>query len=675
MKKIISLALALVMILSLAVFTFADAPALGTGDGSITITNAQSGKTYTIYKLFDAEVGEKKAGDTTAPISYYIDKGDFADLYAAVAAAKMSIEYEEEDPDTHETVTKNKDVALFKLKATADEDIFQVEKGAEATDEGVLNWVKSNYANYELPFQTKSATTDELEFADIPYGYYVIEAEGSEASQVSVNSTKPDVEVAIKVPTTPSNPQKVQDKDQVTIGGTITYNASVKAVNTYVGTGNPPKVEKVKRYTVMDTPDEDQNGMSIPTIKVYAAADIADYTDTNGDIICGDNGLYSIPSTVAFATVGRSATYASWQTADGTGKEPVDGWYFLKADATTPANMILVPDEEAPTLKYDMRYVAIPWQKADGSFKYDANSYIVLTYTQTVGAGLDSIDSIDQSELFDGVYTNKIKFGFQHDNTSETIGDEKIVKAYDTAISLRKLYDGSDDTKTLDGAEFKFKNNTTGDENYGKWYSDNSAEIAAAKAQNAERAAILAQNEDNAEWNEAHATEIAGNPELEREIVADADIPAEVTVPTLEIEWVATEAEASILVADNSYTTVEIHSLNSGDYILKEVKAPEGYQIPDYQWNVNIVFDDEATGTTSFAHYTVKIKQTNQSTYGAALGNNGHDFFTVQIVNTKGTELPHTGGAGTVALVAIGTLLFLATGVVLVTKKRLYNEG
>lgn len=47
----------------------------------------------------------------------------------------------------------------------------------------------------------------------------------------------------------------------------------------------------------------------------------------------------------------------------------------------------------------------------------------------------------------------------------------------------------------------------------------------------------------------------------------------------------------------------------------------------------------------------------------------------VEVANEFGSELPSTGGAGTIILIAVGAVVFLGTAIVLVAKKRLYNEG
>ena len=46
-----------------------------------------------------------------------------------------------------------------------------------------------------------------------------------------------------------------------------------------------------------------------------------------------------------------------------------------------------------------------------------------------------------------------------------------------------------------------------------------------------------------------------------------------------------------------------------------------------------------------------------------------------EVPNNAGVELPATGGTGTTMLIVFGSILFMATAIVLVTKKRMYNQG
>ncbi len=95
---------------------------------------------------------------------------------------------------------------------------------------------------------------------------------------------------------------------------------------------------------------------------------------------------------------------------------------------------------------------------------------------------------------------------------------------------------------------------------------------------------------------------------------------------------------------------IEIYGLDDDDdYTLVETKAPDGYNMLTAPVTVTITPDDPDTD---------KI-----------------EFDTIEVANDTGTELPSTGGVGTTLLVTFGALLFMTTAVVLVTKKRMYNEG
>lgn len=113
------------------------------------------------------------------------------------------------------------------------------------------------------------------------------------------------------------------------------------------------------------------------------------------------------------------------------------------------------------------------------------------------------------------------------------------------------------------------------------------------------------------------------------------------------------------------------------EYTLTETVAPKGYN--------KLSKPISLKATLEGAYTTLEVKKwfynpdgslnhtdvTYRTIYsGADLGGYGID-----IENKKGTELPATGGAGTTLMIALGSLLFMGTAVVLVSKKRLYNES
>lgn len=87
-------------------------------------------------------------------------------------------------------------------------------------------------------------------------------------------------------------------------------------------------------------------------------------------------------------------------------------------------------------------------------------------------------------------------------------------------------------------------------------------------------------------------------------------------------------------------------------YVLTEIEAPNGY---------NKLKDP------------VEL-QLNNVNSTKELDDN-HVVVPQDVPNNSGVELPSTGGRGTTLLLVFGSIIALMTGLVLVTKKRMYNEG
>ena len=111
-----------------------------------------------------------------------------------------------------------------------------------------------------------------------------------------------------------------------------------------------------------------------------------------------------------------------------------------------------------------------------------------------------------------------------------------------------------------------------------------------------------------------------------------------------------TESNTNVVTTDATGKIVII-GLEQGTYYLKEVKAPDGYnRLPD--------------------NTSVKL--------GSGEGTSGNETFfdkyvanTATVENSKGIELPSTGGEGTMRMITIGSIVAIAFAVLLITNKKM----
>ena len=110
-------------------------------------------------------------------------------------------------------------------------------------------------------------------------------------------------------------------------------------------------------------------------------------------------------------------------------------------------------------------------------------------------------------------------------------------------------------------------------------------------------------------------------------------------------------------VVANGHAYVYWEGLKAGTYTIKETKAPVGYvKVDDFQLTVG---DDTAKADNP----ATEIEENN---YNAE--KTGTDK---AVRNTPGKQLPATGGIGTTIIYAIGAILVIGAGVVLVTRRRM----
>ena len=138
-------------------------------------------------------------------------------------------------------------------------------------------------------------------------------------------------------------------------------------------------------------------------------------------------------------------------------------------------------------------------------------------------------------------------------------------------------------------------------------------------------------------------------------------------------------AEASTLTTDEN-GLITIKGMEGGTYIVKETKAPTDYNLPSAPFEIKLKAtkimsqDWNSTATDALGEFSATIANPLPNTSGTATDNakvsvDGYTA-TLTIKNTKGAELPETGGIGTKLFYIGGGALVLASAVILISKKR-----
>lgn len=191
--------------------------------GTITVQNAEIGKVYKIYKLFDATVG------ANGEIAYTLPSGKTLD--------------------------------------STGEEYFTVDSARNVTAKNGLDVSSTAFQNWAKTFGTQvgsdvTATSNTVTFDNLPFGYYYIES--GLGTVITIDSTTPSANVVDKntgAPTTPTgggktvttaaDPTTGVTKSTAAIGDTVHYTIKFNATN-YIVISNEGK--KITNYTVVDTP-------------------------------------------------------------------------------------------------------------------------------------------------------------------------------------------------------------------------------------------------------------------------------------------------------------------------------------------------------------------------------------------------------------------------------------
>lgn len=210
MRKVLSVLLVLAMILSLGAMAVSAAEVK---DGVITVTDAQKGETYCLYKLFDLSYDQE---NTPTKFAYTYTKNGAADAFLTALQAQES------------------PFALEEIKTTVDAGKYNVTLKDGKKDVDVVKFLKDNAASLPKP-QTKQAGIDgNLVFDQLDHGYYYLTS--TSGTLVTLDSNTPTVDVQDKneAPTLTKLVQEDSNqswgaKNTASVGETVNFKITIAA--------------------------------------------------------------------------------------------------------------------------------------------------------------------------------------------------------------------------------------------------------------------------------------------------------------------------------------------------------------------------------------------------------------------------------------------------------------
>lgn len=598
MKKFLSIIMVLAMVLSLSITAFA-----AENEGSITITNATIDEIYGLYKIFDASISKDADGNTDA-VSYSIETDNqfFAALFGA-------------DGTTDNTYF-----------------VYNVNTGSVTKKEGVNDSELIKYltelvknGTYNTAATPVKATSDEVKFENLPYGYYLITS--TLGTAVTINSNTPDVEVIDKNQKPGGNFNKqIQigvdaegkpiwgDSNSANIADEVTYKISFEATN-YDGEN------KIKYYQI-----HDEKGDAI-------WAEFNSFKVTVGGVEL-KRGYYLSQGGV---NTDNWEFFGDWSDIPEADRDRNDAqWYLVHLD-------------------YDKFRITIPWLEdhtisdvtnADGdvtaysvNFPEDSASKFASPVTVEIEykAVIEATAAIGDTSH--GNRFNKAHASWTSEHETLTTHPDEVV-TYVYGIGLLK--DDINTRENLAGAKFRvFKDEACTEPAYVIPTDVKGVYIVDSLNTVAEEISGIKQETSRKKY-EAYLDEYLkdkdGNP-----------------------------IQQDNLVVSQANGKLVILGLKEGTYYLKEVEAPAGYNALTQP--VEFKAGEEIRSFTIFADENGNVANIQQ-TDGVHHEINYDLTYTV-VHNSKGVVLPSTGGMGTFWLITIGTILAIGFAVFLITHKKM----
>lgn len=252
-----------------------------------------------------------------------------------------------------------------------------------------------------------------------------------------------------------------------------------------------------------------------------------------------------------------------------------------------------------------------------------SGKYIIVAYTATLNESAEIGLDGNPNEVYLEFSNNPANSGDGEHDTDETPKDEVIVFTYE--LDTTKV-DGADTETTLKDAQFVLLN------------SDGT------------KVAKIDENNKFDGW---------------------VDLPTGTGGTITYEDWTTYNNTYKVILTSDVDGLFKVIGLDDGTYKLREIKAPDGYNLlPN---DVEVVITATTTNGQNWAGEPstalTKLEVTADEEPGTGDVTSG--IAGITIANNKGATLPETGGMGTKIFYLAGGILALGAGLLLVTRKRM----
>ena len=297
----------------------------------------------------------------------------------------------------------------------------------------------------------------------------------------------------------------------------------------------------------------------------------------------------------------------------------VSGYTVTTSNDSTPAVNSTEKTEFNDATNFSVSFADLKTARAagNGTITLDKDSKIIVRYTATVNenAVIGSKGNPNEANL---EFSNNPNYSGETQPTGTTPNNRVIVFTYE--VDINKI-DDSAAKKPLSGAKFKLEKKVP------DLYTEG---------------AQKGQQKTDASGNKLYKWEQIGG-EIAAKEVKDGSTVKSYTAPFLRVD--------------------------DGTYRLTETVAPTGYTpIAPKEFTITASHD-----TNSVDPKLTSFKLTGLTTSAIEQNTNPSGIASADIVNTKGTGLPSTGGMGTVLLYVAGIAVFVLAGATLVMALRRRN--